>query len=56
LSNHTYWNLAGAENSLVLGHELMLNADQYTPVDDTLIPTGEIKPVAFTALDFRKPT
>src|SRR6185436_9129788 len=38
-----------------LGHELMINADRYTPVDETLIPTGEIVPVQGTPLDFTKP-
>lgn len=56
LSNHTYFNLAGAENTNILGHELTLMADCFTPVDDTMIPTGQIKSVEGTPLDFRKPT
>ncbi|MGZ3413397.1 MAG: aldose epimerase family protein [Isosphaeraceae bacterium] len=56
LSNHSYFNLAGRTTEPVLGHELMLSADHYTPVDETLIPTGEIAPVAGTPLDFTKPT
>jgi aldose 1-epimerase len=57
LTNHSYFNLAGAGSAGdVLGHELMLAADQYTPADNELIPTGEIKPVAGTPLDFTKPT
>ena len=56
LSNHSYFNLAGRTTEPVLGHELMLAADHYTPVDETLIPTGEIAPVAGTPLDFTKPT
>jgi aldose 1-epimerase len=56
LSNHSYFNLAGRTTEPILGHELMLAADHYTPVDDTLIPTGEIAAVTGTPLDFTKPT
>jgi aldose 1-epimerase len=56
LSNHSYFNLTGNGSEPVLGHQVMLAADHYTPVDDTLIPTGEIAPVAGTPLDFTKPT
>jgi aldose 1-epimerase len=50
LSNHTYWNLAGEGE--IFDHVLTLAAKQYTPMDKTLIPTGEIKPVKGTPLDF----
>ena len=56
LTNHTYWNLSGAKAGDVLGHILTLFADQYTPVDKTGIPTGELKPVADTPFDFVTPT
>lgn len=55
VTHHGYWNLGGAENGGILKHELTLNADRFTPVDATLIPTGELKPVAGTVMDFTAP-
>ena len=55
LANHTYWNLTGDPSGDVLGHVVMLTADRYTPVDEGLIPTGELAPVAGTPMDFTKP-
>jgi aldose 1-epimerase len=54
LTQHSYFNLAGKGD--VLNHEVMINADKFTPTDKNLIPTGELKPVKGTPFDFRKPT
>ena len=55
LTNHSYFNLAGQGEGDVLGHMVTINADKFTPVDKGLIPTGELKDVAGTPLDFRTP-
>ena len=55
LTHHGYFNFTGAERD-ILGHELMLNADRFTPVDAGLIPTGELRPVAGTPMDFTRAT
>jgi aldose 1-epimerase len=56
LTNHSYFNLAGAGNGDVLNQVATLYASQYTPVNATLIPTGELAPVANTPMDFTQPT
>jgi aldose 1-epimerase len=56
LTNHSYFNLSGDANNTILDEILTINADQFTPVDESFMTTGEILPVEGTPMDFRNPT
>lgn len=53
LTNHTYFNLSGNLNKTILDHEIQINANSILPVDEFMIPTGEIKNIENTPFDFK---
>ncbi len=55
LTNHSYFNLAAGQAEDALNHQVQIQAERYTVVDENLIPTGELRPVASTAMDFTTP-
>lgn len=55
ITNHAYWNLGGEGSGSAMGHVVTIAGEHFTPVEETLIPTGERRPVAGTAFDFREP-
>ena len=56
LTQHSYFNLSGPSSDTILDHEMAIYADHFTPIDEGLIPTGDLAPVEGTAFDFREPT
>lgn len=56
ICSHSFFNLSGEGNNDILNHEITINSDKFTPVNDVLIPTGEIRSVKGTPMDFTKPT